>query len=299
MRLRAPTPEDAEAVLALIAARDVADYGAPDYTLADLRDEWALSGFRLERDAVVAEDDGALVGYGIVRPAGAFVVVPPEHEGRGIGTRLLRWAEDHGPRRQWVAERNAAGHALLARSGYEPVRHYWRMRIALAPPLSAPAPPPGIALRALRPLTDAEAIHAIDDAAFSVTPDYRPHSLEAFREEHLEAHDLDAGLSLVAERDGRPVGFLLVRRWDTGEGYVDVLAVHPDEQGHGLGATLLRSAFAGIAAAGLPAAELGVASDNPRALRLYERAGMTQRFRVDVLEYKADDATATQAGTSA
>jgi mycothiol synthase len=299
VRLRPPTPQDAEAVLALIVARDVADYGAPDYTLADLREEWASGEVDLERDAVVVEEDGALVAYGLVRAQGAFVTVPPEHEGRGIGTQLLRWAEAHGRRRQWVAERNAAGHALLAQAGYEPVRHYWRMELALAAPVSAPVLPDGIELRALRPHSDAEALHAISEAAFSANRDYEPESLDAFREEHLEAHDLDPALSLVAERNGRPVGFLLARRWEEGDGYVDLLAVHPDASGRRLGETLLRTAFAGFAAAGLGSAQLGVASDNPRALRLYQRAGMTQRFRVDVLEYKTDDATAMHAGTIA
>lgn len=288
MRLRAPTPEDAEAVLALIVARDVADYGAPDYTLADLRDEWAASELDLASDAVVVEQDGVLVGYAIVRGAGAHVVVAPEHEGRGIGTQLLRWAEARGRRRQWVAERNAAGRALLAQAGYEPVRHYWRMELPLAAPASAPPPPDGIELRALRPEADAEALHAISEAAFSANPDYEPESLTTFREEHLQAHDLAPDLSLVAERDGRPVGFLLARRWEEGDGYVDLLAVHPDASGRGLGEALLRTAFAGFAGAGLRSAQLGVASDNPRALRLYERAGMTQRFRVDVVEKSAD-----------
>src|ERR1700761_1254176 len=107
MRLRPPTPEDAEAVLELIAARDVADLGVPDYTLGDLRQEWELQEVDLARDAVVVEDDGgALVGYALVRSVGAQVIVPPEQTGRGIGSRLLSWAEARGPRRQWVAERD-------------------------------------------------------------------------------------------------------------------------------------------------------------------------------------------------
>jgi mycothiol synthase len=288
MRLRAPTPRDAEAVLALIVARDVADFGAPDFTLADLREEWRSAEVDLERDAVVVEEDGRLVGYALVRAPGAFVTVPPEHEGRGIGTELLRWAEAHGRRRQWVAERNAAGRALLTGAGYAPVRHYWRMERPLATPASAPAPPEGIELRPLRRRADAEALHAISEAAFSANPDYEPESIGAFREEHLAPHDLAPELSLVAERGERAVGFLLARRWEDGEGYVDLLAVHPEASGRGLGEALLRTAFAGFAAAGLRSAQLGVASDNPRALRLYERAGMTQRFRVDVFEKSAD-----------
>jgi mycothiol synthase len=289
MRLRPPTPADAEAVAALIAARDVADLGVPDYTLEDVRQEWGLEEVDLARDAVVVEEgDGSVVGYALVRSLGAQVYVAPEHTGRGIGSRLLRWAEEHGgPRRQWVAERDAAGHELLERGGYETVRHYWRLERDLAAPVEPPPPPEGIRLRALKPRADAEAVHALDAAAFAGSPDNRPMTLAAFRDEVLGAHDLDPALSLVAERDERLAGILLTRRWEA-IGYVDDLAVHPGEQGRGLGTTLLLSAFAAYRAAGLHAAQLGVASDNPRALRLYERAGMTQRFRFDVFERHDD-----------
>jgi ribosomal protein S18 acetylase RimI-like enzyme len=66
--------------------------------------------------------------------------------------------------------------------------------------------------------------------------------------------------------------------------YVDLLAVHPDAAGHGIGGTLLRAAFAAASRAGFARVQLGVASDNPNATRLYERVGMTRRFRVDAYE---------------
>src|SRR5207248_11131044 len=54
MRLRAPAPGDAEAVAALVIAGHIADVGEAAYSLEDLRDDWAASGFELARDAVVA-----------------------------------------------------------------------------------------------------------------------------------------------------------------------------------------------------------------------------------------------------
>ena len=42
--LRPPSPADAEAVLDVILARDVADLGRPDFTLADVRADWATTG---------------------------------------------------------------------------------------------------------------------------------------------------------------------------------------------------------------------------------------------------------------
>jgi mycothiol synthase len=283
MRLRAPTPADAEAVAALVIAGDIADVGEADYSLGALQDEWAASGFELGRDAVVAEDDGGLVGYAALCDHDVLVVVRPGREGEGIGTALLDWCEARGPRAQAVGERNAAARALLESRGYRRTRHYWRMERALQAD-AEPRPPAGVTLRPLRLPADGDALYAVYVAAFRSNPDYREDGRERFGEWSLGAHDLDAGLSRVAERDHAITGFALVRRWPDGVGYVDLLAVHPDAKGRGIGGSLLRAVFAAAARAGLSRVQLGVASDNPDATRLYERAGMTRRFRVDAYE---------------
>ena len=149
----------------------------------------------------------------------------------------------------------------------------------------ADAPPAGVTLRPLDVDGDAVGVHALDAMSFAAAPDSQPMSLEAFREEHLGAHDLDPELSCVAGLGETTVGFLLARRWKhEAVGYVAILAVHPDEQHRGLGTVLLREAFVRFAAAGLERAQLSVASDNPRSLRLYERVGMKPRFQFDSYE---------------
>jgi len=281
--LRPPRPDEAEAVAALVIAGDVADVGEADYTLGDLLDEWAAGEFVLERDAVVAEDAGELVGYAAVRRRSALAVVRPGREGEGIGTALLDWCEARGPHAQGVGDRNAAARALLESRGYARVRHYWRLDIELPDP-AEPEPPPGVTLRPLRLPEDGDALYAVSGAAFRANADYHDESREQFGDEHLNAHDLDPGLSRAAEREQALAGFALVRRWPDGVAYVDLLAVHPDAAGRGLGGTLLRAVFAAAARAGLARVQLGVASDNPNATRLYERVGMTRRFRVDAYE---------------
>jgi ribosomal protein S18 acetylase RimI-like enzyme len=176
---------------------------------------------------------------------------------------------------------------LLFDAGYVVARGNFRMALRLGDDtfrLSSDTPA-GIRLRALDVNRDVLAIHTVDAASFAGQSDYQPETLAAFTEEHLQAHDFDPGLSRVAERFGDVVGFLLARRWrHESVGFVDILAVHPDHQRRGLGQAMLLSAFAGFAAGGLREAQLGVSSDNARALRLYERVGMTPRFRVDMLE---------------
>jgi ribosomal protein S18 acetylase RimI-like enzyme len=120
--------------------------------------------------------------------------------------------------------------------------------------------------------------------------DYRPYSFTAFCDEHLRPHDFDPELSHVAESDGRPVGFLLARRRrQENTGFIDLLGVHPEHRTRGLATAMLQNAFARFAAAGLRHAELGVASDNPNALRLYARCGMSKRLRYDTYHRAAGE----------
>jgi mycothiol synthase len=292
MRFRPPVLDDAPGVLAVFAARELADIGAPIHRLEDLREEWRGTELDLEDDARVVEADaGRIVAYAAVRRHGTLAVVAPQHEGRGIGARLLEWAEGreraHGhPRyRQWVAATNASARELLTHAGYAKARSYWRLSRPLEG-IGAPAlPPAGLQLRSVEVERDAPSLHALDAASFAGAPDYSPESLELFREEHLEAHDFDAGLSVVAEREGRIVACLLARRRDEeGVGFVAILAVDPEHQRRGIGTALLQAAFAGFAVAGLREAMLMVASDNPQALRVYERVGMIVQLQFDIYE---------------
>jgi mycothiol synthase len=307
MELRAPTPTDAEGVHALIAARDVKDLGVPDFTLTDLREEWGLSDVELAKDAVVGEEEGALVAYAIARRAGFMVVVHPYHEGKGWGARLLEWTErravekGHDFRRQWINAGNERARMLLEAAGYNHVRSYARMGRSLDAPVEDPGLPEGVELRALDPQGDAEAVYELDAAAFAGAPDFDVVTLEQFREEHMEAHDLDPALSFVAEREGALVGFLLSRRWDEDEppaGYVSILAVSPAAQGAGIGTAMLLAAFRAFADAGLRQAVLGVSMENPGALRIYEGAGMAKRFGFETYERPLRDDEKPAGGAS-
>jgi ribosomal protein S18 acetylase RimI-like enzyme len=290
VRLRAPTEADAEACADLVIKGDIADLGEADYTLADLRNEWAAGDFDLGQDAVIAQDgEGRIAGYAALRRSKPVAVVDPDRAGEGFGTALLDWCEAYARAaglekcEQAIGERNVRGRELLLARGYQPVRSYWRMDRALAAEPEVPG------LRAPELPADTDRLFALSEAAFARNADHEPATPTAFADHHLRPHDLDLALSRVAERAGAIAGVALVRRWPDGIAYIDLLAVDPAAWGQGIGGGLLRGVFAAAAAAGLERVQLGVASDNAAATRLYERAGMRVRFRVDAYERPLPD----------
>jgi ribosomal protein S18 acetylase RimI-like enzyme len=293
LALRPSRRNDPETVLRVLAAREARDFGVVDFIRGFLVERWRIDEFEPGADAVVAEDRGAAVGYGALFEHGALAFVDPDHEHKGAGSRLLEWVEARAVQagrpchRQVIAAANASGHALLGAAGYQRMRSVIQMTRALHPLQPVPMIPERIALDQLDVAADAHALHLADTASFAGTADYEPSSFEAFEQEHLQAPDLDPALSRVARRGEAIAGFTLCRRRRDRVGYVDLLAVDPRERGRGLGACMLATAFADFVRLGLHDARLDVASDNARGLRLYERAGMTERIRVDVFEKPA------------
>lgn len=83
---------------------------------------------------------------------------------------------------------------------------------------------------------------------------------------------IDGAKLLLARRDGRPVGFvLLAPRTRTVE--IFYLAVDPDAWGGGVATRLLLSAEDHARQIGRRTLELWVIADNERAIRVYERSG--------------------------
>jgi len=164
-------------VLAVLIARDIADLGAPDCTLEDLRNEWRTGEFDLSADAQVVQlSDGQIVGYAAIRAPGTLAVVAPEFDGRGIGARTLQWAErrerelGRERHRQWIAAENRRAQQLLCAAGYSHERSCWRMVCPLPRGTRAATMPVRCELRALDVGRDAEALHALDAASFAANP---------------------------------------------------------------------------------------------------------------------------------
>jgi ribosomal protein S18 acetylase RimI-like enzyme len=87
---------------------------------------------------------------------------------------------------------------------------------------------------------------------------------------------------LLAELDGRPVGYAMVHlragspTWPSSEraGEVETLSVLPSARGRGVGTELLRAVSERLAALGVDELSLHVVAGNDRALSFYERHGL-------------------------
>jgi mycothiol synthase len=282
-RVRPPGKGDEESVLEVIVARDVADLGVPDFTLDDLRADWATPGLELEHDVrVAAGAGGAIRGYAILLGDDAVVVVHPEAEGEGTGTVLRRWAEARASERgtavlrQFAYGANDGARRLLRDAGYEPVQHYFRLRADLAE-VPGPAEVP---LREFEPGDEAD-LHRLIEDAFSEIEGHTPLTLEEWRAKGIAKAGHDPRLWLVAEDEQGLVGAALGERWEGATGYVAELAVAARARGRGLGRALLLGAFAAFRRAGLTHAELSVHGRNRGALALYESVGMRTTWEAE------------------
>lgn len=275
--LRNPTPADAEGVLRVLLARDVADIGQPDFTLEDLRADWETPGVDISRDAWVVEDEARqIVASGLLLGDDALIYVHPDACGRGLGTAVREAAEERARERgtavlrQPVPVGNEDGTAHLLDAGYWPAQHYLRMRIDLA----EAARGTGAGMRAFERDQDELEVHALVQTAMSEVEGYTAEPLEVWRRQRIEKQGWDPSLWLVLHDDEGLAGAGLGERWEGDVGYVALLAVAPRARGRGHGRELLLGLFEAFRAAGLRHAELSVQGANRGAAQLYESVGM-------------------------
>jgi ribosomal protein S18 acetylase RimI-like enzyme len=96
--------------------------------------------------------------------------------------------------------------------------------------------------------------------------------------------------ALIAERDGRAIGYAVVRIGGEGAalmtggrtGELESLAVLPEERGSGVGSALLEAVRGGLRERGVEIWGLAVMDGNVEAMRFYERHGL-RRFLVDMI----------------
>ena len=297
--LRAPTPDDLDAVAAVFIADDAGDAGEIVLDADFLRDEWSRAGFDLATDAWVATDAaGAIVGYVqamLEEPnVESWGVVHPEHRGRGIGSLLFDRIDGRAselmaglpsPRfRHAIDAGDRAAEGLLRARSLRLVRHFWHMQIDFAGPFEPGSAPQGIEITGIEPADDLPAVHAVLDEAFADHWDHHSEPFDRWAEEYTDVARYDPTLWLLARDEGRPVG-ALTGSVQGDRGWVGDLGVLAPWRGRGIGAALLRRSLATFSRRGLRRVVLSVDAENPTgATALYEHVGMRVVQRWDVWE---------------
>ncbi|HVE64679.1 MAG TPA: GNAT family N-acetyltransferase [Mycobacteriales bacterium] len=293
---RAARLEDLGAVTDLLIASDIAEFGEPDWSEDDQVEEWANPRLDLAVDTrVVHAAGGATVGYAIVTcrdqavdgtgtDFDSDVYVHPDHDASGIEEHLMGFVEDRAREQiapgvgsaQVVAVVHAANTVRAARylaAGYAPVRHFWRMTIAL-PAAPSDHSPRGVTIRPYAGLHELPDVHRVVTEAFH--GHFRhvplPYDEWAARYAHRE---VSTGPWLLAEMDGQVVGALLSSSSVPGAGWIRYVSVLESARGRGIGLGLLQRAFDAFADLGATKVSLGVDAENATgAVGLYQRAGM-------------------------
>ena len=127
MQIRAATPADADAVIAI--AHATATHTAGRWSREQYARLFRPTAEDLPREVLVVEHEGAIAGFLVGLAVGSEwelenIVVQPELRGRGLGeelvTAFLERAKEQGAERVdlEVRESNAAGRSLYERCGF-------------------------------------------------------------------------------------------------------------------------------------------------------------------------------------
>lgn len=293
MNLRPPREEDAARMAELMSI----GWPEPRSETAVLRGLTAPSADP-ERNARLAVDpDGSIVGAAILDEIG---------EGRGkfwldlrapgseAAEKLLEWGlarcleRASGPARLfaggWSAEKAVS--SALRGQGFAPTRYSLRMAIDLGAGIVPPSWPEGIVLRTLAP-GDERLVYETHMETFADSWEHEPADYADWSHWHLDATRYPAALSFLAFQGEELAAIALCRKDDVlaGVGWVSILGVRRQWRRKGLGAALLRHAFAELAAHGCTRVVLGVDGTSlTGAERLYERVGMSVVDRFEIYE---------------
>jgi mycothiol synthase len=301
LSFRAADPGDWDAMADLMNRAHAADGVDERQTGQELAAEHArLDDFDVRRDILVADVDGAILGYGVayrvvrdgVLAGEMWGSVDPKFRHRGLGTALFEQsrarlahelADDprSGPRelRSFAMDLEVSDRALLADRGFAPIRYGFEMRRFLTGVLPERALPDGIEIRPVTP-DQHRAIFEADDEAFSDHWGHRAAGEGDFRT-MFHGPNVDTSLWCVAW-DGDQVagsvmnGIFALENAELGvrRGWLEHVSVRRAWRGRGVAKALCAASFRVLRERGMDEAWLGVDGANPTgALALYEGLG--------------------------
>jgi len=295
---------DVDGLVALINTSSIVDGTEMAFSAEEVRHDLGhKSNFDIERDVVIAELDGRVVGeveVNVVIRGGVAVHsfvgwVHPDARRRGIGRSLAGWVERRSrevaatwpgdePHElgAWVDSAGVDGLALLESLGYRRVRYGFMMTRPLSEPIPEAPLPAGLVLR---PVVEADhrRIWEADTEAFRDHWD-SPERTEEHFQSWFTMPNLDTSLWRVAW-DGDDVAgsvWALIfpeenEKLGLGRGWLEHISVRRPWRKHGLATALIAETLRMFRDMGLDEGALGVDAENPTgALRLYESLGFVR-----------------------
>jgi mycothiol synthase len=300
IELRAPTLDDVEP-LAELANRETGElYGEREETPDSVRLWLTDPDLDPHTDARLAIVDGRFAGYADIndRPEPKYWadLRVPLSEGDDVRETLVDWTEQRFRERAagqegallrfflWSADEPVK--RILERSGYELIRHSYRMRIDFSDDLPEPEWPQGITVHTVTE-ADTDAAYETHQESFEDSWEHTRDPRDEWEHWMRRSDAFDSTLWFLAEDAGEPAGVALCKAHDAedGLGWVRVLGVRRPWRRRGLARALLRYAFHEFQRRGFSAVGLGVdASSLTGAVRLYENVGMRVARRADIYE---------------
>ena len=291
---RPPTMADAPAVLALMNARDIADYGEPDSELEDFIYDWEEAD--LQHDGWLIEGpDSSLAAYGLVQTWSGGIDIEcyahPDVPQIVLQAYLLDQAERRARAllagtaavlpvaRAFVNHGDAATGDAFVTAGYHVKKYHFRMQIDQTEPPPEPVWPTGCQLRTLRAGEDDQAIFRFIQKAFD-QPGRTPPTFDEWRNFMMRPDHFLPDLWFLLTCDEEIVGAAVCYDYQP-YGWVRHLAVDQRLRRQGIGTSLLQHVFGVFYRRGQMRVALGVDAANESAYRLYEQAGMQRARQFD------------------
>jgi ribosomal protein S18 acetylase RimI-like enzyme len=296
-------PKDAAAWSATLTAIQHADRDWEFLTEQDLLDDFCHPDHDFPRGSMGAFSGGTMAAFGTVRVRSQadpvhdmryWGGVHPDWRQRGLGARLLDWAEDaavrlhqeHFPGQPLSLSGSSLTHnpdaaALFAARGYKPVRWFHVMSRDLKAPLPGAPLAPDVRVVPFSPELSEDA-RSIRNEAFADHWGSTETSAEAW-EHHVTGSTFRPGFSFVAYAGQEPAGFILSEEYEAynevaggRDLFIDLIGTRRAARGRGIASALLIRALAEARSAGFASGSLVVDADSPTgAVGLYERVGFT------------------------
>jgi GNAT superfamily N-acetyltransferase len=303
--LRPAAYDDLQAITDVIIATEILERGESSATTDELVASWQRPRFNLDQDAwvvITKMEPHFVVGYEEVWNRKDFRnfmgdgYVHPAHRNKGIGTVLIRRMESRVKEQipldstdnqaviqNGVSGADTDGVLLHENEGYQPVRYFWRMEIALDQKPAPAEPIAGIDIGLFNSGLDGPYAYQAVTEAFRDHWNYIQPPYEEWSQ-YLQNESFNPDASYLAMAGAEPVGAVLCET-QGGEGWVRTLAVRRNWRRMGVGLLLLRTAFSEFHRMGMAKAGLNVDTENlTGATRLYEKAGMHVAHQYIVFE---------------